>query len=128
MYTQLGAGVSAFCIPPHTPKVLRPYSITTYRVLVKSAMGRIAKCEVKQRTVPEQDWLKDLGQALDDLSLFPEFTATQEKRKFEYEFNVSWLDEDIFDETRWGCQDWVQSCVMDNQIGLHEPITGSCRF
>lgn len=119
MYTQLEAGVSAFCIPPHTPKVLRPYSITTYRVLVKSAMGRIAKCEVKQRTVPEQDWLRDLGQALDRLALFPEFTATQEKRKFEYAFNVSWLDEDIFDTSRWGCQDWVQSCVMDTVTSLN---------
>ena len=52
MQTKLEAGVLAFCIPSQAPKVLRPYSITTFRVLVKSHLGRLGKFEVKQRVLP----------------------------------------------------------------------------
>ena len=100
MYTKLEVGVSAFCIPSHTPGVIRPYSVTTYRILVRSPLGRLAKCEVKQRTLPQREWLIELGLALDRVALFPDFIATQDKHKFEYEFNVSWVDDDIFDEQK----------------------------
>lgn len=119
MYTKLEAGVSAFCIPSRTPRVLRPYSVTTYRVLVRSPLGRLAKCEVKQRTLPEHDWLIELGKALDRVALFPDFIAAQDKRKFEYEFNISWVDDNIFDESLWGCRDWLQSSVMDTVSSLN---------
>ena len=119
MRTKLEASVSAFCIPSHAPRVLRPYSITTFRVLVKSPLGRLGKFEVKQRALPERDWLEALGQALDRVALFPEVTAIQDKRKLEYEFNVSWLDENIFDQSRWGCQEWLQSSVMDTVASLN---------
>ena len=119
MYTKFEAGVSAFCIPSHTPRVIRPYSVTTYRALVRSPLGRLAKCEVKQRTLPEHDWLIELGLALDRVALFPDFIAAQDKHKFEYEFNVSWVDDDIFDESLWGCRDWLQSSVMDTVSSLN---------
>jgi len=79
MHTKLEASVSAFCIPSHAPRVLRPYSITTFRVLVKSPLGRLGKFEVKQRALPERDWLEALGQALDRVALFPEVTAIQDR-------------------------------------------------
>ncbi len=119
MFTKFEAGVSAFCIPSHTPRVIRPYSVTTYRILVRSPLGRLAKCEVKQRTLPEHDWLIELGLALDRIALFPDFIAAQDKHKFEYEFNVSWVDDDIFDESLWGCRDWLQSSVMDTVSSLN---------
>jgi len=86
--------------------------------VVKSPLGRIAKFEFKQRNVPEPAWLIALGQALDRVALFPEVTAIQDRRKFEYEFDVSWVDDDIFDRSRWGCQEWLQSSVMDAVTSL----------
>lgn len=80
-YKEIVDGVSAFCIPPHAPIILRPYSFTTYHVLIKSPLGRIAKFEVKQRSLPDRDWFISLGKALDRVALFPEAAATQDKKK-----------------------------------------------
>ena len=102
-----------FCIPAQSPKVGRPFSLVTYKLLLRTRTGRLAWCEVKQREAPEISWMAELAQELDVMPLYPEQVARLARGKLQDRFGMTFLDEDAFDRSLWRLNDWLQIELMD---------------
>ncbi len=113
-------GLRSFCFPNKAPARPQRNALTLFQVLLKTATGKIVWFEYKAKQPPQADYLYRLSDAIDGFDLKDERSAAKALPFIEYHFDLSFIQGNFLDHSRWHLQSCLNQDVIDIVSQTHD--------